>query len=255
MILTRRSLIAGLAAATLPRAATAKDRPMPEPAIVELRQYTLFGGRRDALIDLFERAFIEPQNALGAHVLGSFTDLDDPDRFVWLRGFVDMAVRGTALPAFYTGPVWQAHRNAANATMRDSDNVLLLRLLTGSLAPRAPAPFVSIDIHTLHGIAPTRFAAFFETAIRPRLTAAGIDTRATLATEAAPNNFAPLPVRDESVFVHIAAHASLADMAKAERALADTPGWRDTAPDDLLPSLMRKPERLRLRATTRSALR
>jgi hypothetical protein len=70
---------------------------------------------------------IEPQNALDAHVLGTFRDLDDPDRFVWLRGFRDIPARGKALEAFYGGPVWQAHKNDANATTVDSDNVLLLR--------------------------------------------------------------------------------------------------------------------------------
>jgi len=39
-----------------------------ELAVLELRQYTLRGARRDELIELFERRFIEPQNALGAHV-------------------------------------------------------------------------------------------------------------------------------------------------------------------------------------------
>ena len=31
------------------------------------------------------------------------------------------------LAAFYDGPVWRAHRDEANATMIDSDDVLLLR--------------------------------------------------------------------------------------------------------------------------------
>src|SRR3990167_7597236 len=60
-------------------------------------------------------------------VLGQFRDLDQPDLFVWLRGFADMDVRRRALEAFYGGPVWAAHRAAANATMIDSDIVLLLR--------------------------------------------------------------------------------------------------------------------------------
>lgn len=95
--------------------------------IVELRQYTLHPGQRDALIDLFDREFVETQEAHGMRVLGQFRDLDQPDLFVWLRGFADMDVRRRALEAFYGGPVWAAHRAAANATMIDSDNVLLLR--------------------------------------------------------------------------------------------------------------------------------
>ena len=78
--------------------------------IVELRQYTLHAGQTDLLIDLFEREFIESQEALGISVIGQFRDHDDPNRLVWLRGFPSMAARGAALAAFYGGPVWQAHR-------------------------------------------------------------------------------------------------------------------------------------------------
>ena len=95
--------------------------------IVELRQYTLHPGKRDVLIDLFDREFVEPQEALGMKIIGQFRDVDNPDRFVWLRGFSDMSLRARALSDFYGGAVWKAHRDAANATMIDSDNVLLLR--------------------------------------------------------------------------------------------------------------------------------
>src|SRR5207253_8210966 len=104
--------------------------PAPETSwspIVELRQYTLHPGKRDVLIDLFDREFIESQEALEMSVIGQFRDLDDPDRFVWLRGFRDMSSLAQCLQAFYGGPVWKQHRDAANATMIDSDNVLLLR--------------------------------------------------------------------------------------------------------------------------------
>ena len=97
------------------------------PPVVELRQYTLRPGRREALIKLFERDLLEPQEQLGMRVLGQFRDLDRPDRSVWLRGFPDMDARASALTAFYDGPVWAEHRDAANATMLDSDDVLLLR--------------------------------------------------------------------------------------------------------------------------------
>src|SRR5919108_2905023 len=100
--------------------------------IVELRMYALHPGRRDELIRLLEREFIETQEAVGIQVIGQFYDLDDPNRFVWLRGFHDMPARAQSLHAFYGGPVWKAHREAANATMIDSENVLLLRLPSGS---------------------------------------------------------------------------------------------------------------------------
>jgi hypothetical protein len=81
--------------------------------IVELRQYTLHPGQRDVLIDLFDREFVESQEALGMKIIGQFRDLDNPNRFVWLRGFRDMPSRAQALKDFYGGPVWKAHREAA----------------------------------------------------------------------------------------------------------------------------------------------
>lgn len=77
--------------------------------VLELRQYTLLPGRRDELIELFDREFVEPQEALGMQIVGTFRDLDDADRFIWLRAFDDMAGRGEALSAFYTGPAWKTH--------------------------------------------------------------------------------------------------------------------------------------------------
>ncbi|HEX6683002.1 MAG TPA: NIPSNAP family protein [Candidatus Limnocylindrales bacterium] len=95
--------------------------------VLELRQYTLHPGRRDDLIELFDREFVETQEAEGMAVVGQFRDLDRPDRFVWLRGYADMGARLAGLTAFYGGPAWKAHRDKANETMVDSDDVLLLR--------------------------------------------------------------------------------------------------------------------------------
>ena len=67
--------------------------------IVELRQYTLHPGQREALITLFDREFVESQEELGMAVLGQFRDLDNPDRFVWLRGFETMPSRLRDWPA------------------------------------------------------------------------------------------------------------------------------------------------------------
>jgi hypothetical protein len=94
--------------------------------VVELRRYTLHPGRRDELIELFERELVHTQVDAGIDVIGQFRDLDHPDTFTWLRGFPDMEARRRSLAEFYGGPVWARHRDAANATMVDSDDVLLL---------------------------------------------------------------------------------------------------------------------------------
>jgi hypothetical protein len=38
--------------------------------VVELRQYTLYGGGRDPLIELFDREFVIPQERLGLRQSG-----------------------------------------------------------------------------------------------------------------------------------------------------------------------------------------
>lgn len=94
--------------------------------IVELRQYTLVPGKRDVLVELFDREFVESQEVLGMRILGTFRDLDRDDRFVWLRAFDDMATRLAGLTAFYSGAVWKQHGPLASTTMISVDDVLLL---------------------------------------------------------------------------------------------------------------------------------
>ena len=98
---------------------------LPTLNVIELRQYTMKPGRRGELIELFEREFIESQNAVGLHVLGIFSDAERDDRFVWLRGFTDMVARQRGSQAFYGGPVWQAHRAAANAASAAVDRKVI----------------------------------------------------------------------------------------------------------------------------------
>ena len=233
---------------------------MSRNAVVELRQYTLFGGRRDTLIELFEREFVHPQNALGARVLGTFIDLDDPDRFVWLRGFDSMEARAEALGGFYTGPAWRAHREAANATMLDSDNVLLLRPTRKDeltvLRSRGEPGFLTATIYDLARTPTAEFVAFFERTLVPHLVENGASLLATLVTESSPNSFPRLPVREgEPVFTCLARWQDEQAAADFEKCFSASSGWRDKAPGSVLPALMRKPERLRLVPTLRSALR
>src|SRR5438874_2237115 len=154
---------------------------VPSAVIVELRQYTLHPRQRDVLIELFDREFVETQEAVGMTVIGQFRDLDDPDRFVWLRGYPDMATRAAGLNAFYGGPTWMAHRDRANATMIDSDNVLLLEPASNataiSVGPRSTATSGdSLVIATIYSLRPESASSFpklFDEIARPMLVGAG----------------------------------------------------------------------------------
>jgi hypothetical protein len=262
---TRRDFLAGVAAAAIggnvSLGSSAAAIENNDDSVVELRQYTLRKGQRDTLIALFEEKFVAPQNDLGAHIAGTFRDLDDPDRFVWLRSFRDMAVRKRSLEAFYAGQVWRDHRGAANATMVDSDNVLLLRpagerqgFAATSEAP-GTAHVIGARIHYLDTVDPERFAAFFDRSIRPRLADMGVRPIACFVTEGAANNFR-LPIRErDRVYVWFARWNSLRDEEEFSARWSALSGWRDNAPEAILASLMRKPERLRLAPTASSALR
>jgi hypothetical protein len=190
--------------------------------VVELRRYTLKPGTRETLVELFDREFVESQEALGMAILGTFRDLDDPDQFVWIRGFEDLAARAPALQAFYSGPVWREHSAAANATMVAVDNVLLLRPVDGQRSlghdpmrrPRVGAP---------------ERDGLLTVTVSPAGTVAG-DPLATYVTEHGPNEFPALPVREDVDVV-----VSL---------------WTPEPPRDLPPAT----EVLRLRPTPRSLL-
>ncbi|RUL77548.1 NIPSNAP family protein [Dyella choica] len=199
-------------------AAPCSDGDNAECTVVELRQYTLHPGRRDVLIELFEREFVESQEALGMRLLGQFRDLDDPDKFVWLRGFKDMPSRQAGLTGFYTGPVWMANRNAANETMVDSDNVLLLKpawagsglghqpLNRAAAGSRIDPPgLVDITVFSLKSAADQRLLDFCRQDMTRVLEHAGAHVVAWYITEDAPNNFPRLPVRTgENVLVGVA---------------------------------------------------
>jgi hypothetical protein len=238
--------------------------PQEQCAVVELRQYMLHPGTRDTFVELFDREFVESQEVLGSWVLGQFRDLDDPNRVVWLRGFPDMPTRALALTAFYGGPVWQRHRDAANATIVDSDNVLLLRPVNRSLRelPARPTPaseqagrgLVVATIYYFDAPVDAEFVDFFERRIRPEVTANGASVLASLVTESSANNFR-LPVREgEHVFVWLAGFAGAAAFARHVEALARSPHWRDEVSPTLSRRLNVPPEVLRLAPTERSRL-
>lgn len=232
--------------------------------IVELRQYTLHPGNRDMLIDLFDREFVETQEALGMKVIGQFRDLDNPNRFVWLRGFRDMPSRAQAMRDFYGGPVWKAHREAANATMIDSDNVLLLHPATPTSGfpfgnrERAPvganearSDLIAATIYYFNAPVDAAFVQFFEKTVKPAVTGSGATVLAYFVTEHSENTFPALPVREgENVFVWFARFKDPAAYERHIAALTQSRRWREK----ILKELKREPEILKLSPTTRSLL-
>lgn len=250
-------LIGGMAAAGAAIALTGGAPLAGSFPIVELRQYTLHDGQRDTLVNLFEREFVGPQEALGMKVIGTYRDLDRPNRFVWIRGFTDMDARLAGLSAFYSGPVWQAHRSEANATMIDSDNVLLLHAPVPAAAfrPEPARPAVGEKRTAARIIANIYYlnsgdadaATRFERDALPKLRASGIPVLAWFTSETAANNYPRLPVREgERVLVWFTRFQDDAEYEARKGAI-------ESAAAGL--SLAGKPEVLRLEPTERSELR
>ncbi len=259
--LDRRTLmLTALAAGATPAAGAPMTRCCP---ILELRQYTLHRDCRERFTALFEREFLESQEKLGAHVVGQFHDLDDPDRFVWVRGFESMESRLAALTGFYGGDLWKAKRTEANASIADSDNVLLLKPLQAGggfeASERDRGAAAGVIVGEIHYVAPELmgdFSALFDARIRPHLETLGATTLTTLVTETSANTFPRLPIRaGDHVLIWFARFPD----EKAERAFVQArrvqSGWRDGMADAVLPALMRKPERVRLTPQRRSRLR
>jgi hypothetical protein len=236
--------------------------------VVELRQYTLRPGRRDELVELFDRELVETQEAAGMAIVGQFRDLDDPGRFVWIRGFDGMPGRAEALGRFYGGPIWKAHSARANATMIDSDDVLLLRPAdassgfpaptgarppTGSTAP--PRSLILATLYSRDHPFDEAFLDFFHHHVRPAVVEAGAAPLACLQTEYAENTFPALPVRTgENVFVWFARFPTPAHLADHLQALERSDRWQDRVLPSLSKMLIGPPQRLRLSPTARSAL-
>jgi hypothetical protein len=234
--------------------------------LIELRRYTLQPNARDTLVTLFEREFIETQEACGIELIGQFHDLDAADRFVWLRGFPDPARRAEALAAFYGGPVWRAHRNAANATMIDSDDVHQLRpcrpaggfalARRAELETRAAGGVLLAHLYPLRDPDPGAFLAFFVRAWVPLLWDANVGVGASYVSDPRPNDFPALPVRaDRTVFVWFSRHAD-AERADAARARIDEAlDWAPAIAAEHDRHLAAPAELLRLAPTPRSRLR
>ncbi len=61
--------------------------------LIELREYTVRPGKREAWVKFMEEAIIPHHVANGVAILGSWIVEDEENTFVWMRGFEDEADR------------------------------------------------------------------------------------------------------------------------------------------------------------------
>lgn len=187
--------------------------------VVELRQYTLHPGRLDTLARLFDSAFCDGQVREGIRLGGLYVDDDRPDCLVWWRGFADMSSRQESLTRFYGGPDWRRHRDEANATMVDSDNVFLLQPMTDvSMDAAAAGDAIVLFVATYNNSAGCRWLVV-DTLVQHIAPAVGDDGR-MWRTSNQPNNFPQLPIRTDTAVVW-AADVSHSDIVAARPPLRE----------------------------------
>jgi hypothetical protein len=231
--------------------------------VYELRRYTLVPGRRDDLIALFDRSFVESQEEVGMRVVGQFRVAGQPDVFAWIRGFPDMESRGRSLEAFYgRSAAWRENRDAANATMIEFDNVLLLRPAGRSRgleldhlerpspgAADADGGLILAEIHPSAGPVGDDLVSEFESEAIPLLRRNGVVPLAHLVTDPSVNTFPSLPVREgEHFFVWFASFPDRDSYLRASRPLREQRAR-------LAAAGLGEPEVLELEPTRRSLLR
>jgi len=238
--------------------------------IVDLRQYTLYPGTREGFVELFDREFVETQEAAGMRIIGQFRDLGDPNRFVWLRGFPDMPSREKALTNFYVHEAaWKTHSEIARSKMIDSTDALLLRPAQSdsgflldpterrpTLDSALPQGIIVATVYSLSAPADPDFLHFFEDVVSPMLKEAGATVLASFVTEHSPNNFPRLPLREgENVFNSFSGFKDLARYHEYMTALGRNARWRVEISPAMARRIHGRPQVLRLAPTSRSQLR
>jgi hypothetical protein len=99
--------------------------------IVEVRSYRIKPGRRAEFIKLFETRAIPALHSHGMKVLGPLLDLENPNKFVFLRSFPSLDERERMKEAFYGGELWKNELEGIAMPMIDSYDVILCETSKG----------------------------------------------------------------------------------------------------------------------------
>jgi quinol monooxygenase YgiN len=99
--------------------------------IVEVRSYRIKPGKRDEFIELFETRAVPAQRTYGINVIGPFLDVENPNKFVFLRSFPSLEDRDRMKEAFYGGELWKNELEELALPLLDSYDVILCEASPG----------------------------------------------------------------------------------------------------------------------------
>lgn len=99
--------------------------------IVEVRSYRIKPGHRAEFIEFFETRVVAALRSHGMKILGPLLDLENPNKFVWLRSFPSIAERDRMRDAFYDGELWKNELEPIAMPMLESYDVILCETSPG----------------------------------------------------------------------------------------------------------------------------
>jgi NIPSNAP len=102
--------------------------------IVEVRSYRIKPGHRDEFIRFFETRAIPALRSHGMKVLGPLLDLENPNKFVWLRMFPSLDERDRMKTDFYEGDLWKNELESIAMPMLESYDVILCPTTPGCVS-------------------------------------------------------------------------------------------------------------------------
>jgi NIPSNAP len=99
--------------------------------IVEVRSYRIKPGKRAEFIKLFETRAVPVLRRYGMNVIGPFLDVENPNKFVFLRSFPSLEERDRIKEAFYGGEEWKNELEPIAMPLLDSYDVILCETSPG----------------------------------------------------------------------------------------------------------------------------
>lgn len=99
--------------------------------IVEVRSYRIKPGHRDEFIKVFESRAIPALREYGMKVVGPMLDVENPNKFVFLRSFPSLEKREPMKDAFYSSEIWKNELERFAMPLLDSYDVILCETSPG----------------------------------------------------------------------------------------------------------------------------
>ncbi len=99
--------------------------------IVEVRSYRIKPGKREEFIKLFETRAVPAMRTYGMQVIGPLLDVENPNKFVFLRNFPSLEERERMRDAFYGGELWKNELEGLAMPLLESYDVILCEATPG----------------------------------------------------------------------------------------------------------------------------